>query len=118
MGPFIHVLYIQSADGWYAQCLDYDVGAQGATQEEAEHSFFRTWQLQAQLDRQDGREPFVHLGRAPDKFFEMAKTVEWGTPKDIAPDDDSSRDLSKPPAYMLAASMMKRDSAPPPASHS
>lgn len=113
MGPFIHVLYIQSPSGWYAQCLDYDVGAQGKTQEEAERAFFATWHLQAQIDRESGRQPFAELGRAPDKFFEMAKGLLWSQKDlDVDADDDSSEDLSIPPAYMLTTSMTKRDSVP------
>jgi hypothetical protein len=112
MRRFIHVLYIQRAEGWYAQCLDVDVGAQGATREEAEQAFFATWHLQAQMDRQEGREPFSTLGRAPDEYFELADKVAKWDHRDEAADEDSAEDLTVPPAYMLAGFLPNRDSVP------
>ncbi|HXG69971.1 MAG TPA: hypothetical protein VNJ04_05080 [Gemmatimonadaceae bacterium] len=121
--PYIHVLYIQSSAGWYAQCLEYDVAAQGRSQDEAERSFLATWSLQAQIDRENGEPPFSTLGRAPAKYFEMAKGQKFEIGASLPPDDlpsgeleadadDSSDDVSMPEAHFMAAEMIRRDSSP------
>ena len=76
MPNFIHVLYIQEEDGWFAQCLDFNVAAQGDSLRDAEGAFFRTWAAQIAMDRNHGREPFAGLGKAPDQYWEMLKGVE------------------------------------------
>jgi hypothetical protein len=98
MAPrFIHVLFIADDNGVFAQCLDFDVAAQGATFEEAEQAFFRTCNLQIEIDRQCGREPFSSLGMAPARFWRLAETVsEWHRRE--APE---LPDI--PPAYVIAA---------------
>jgi hypothetical protein len=78
MAECIQVLFIAGDHGVYAQCLDYDLAAQGATPDEAEEAFFRTVGLQIELDRRARREPFTGLGKAPERFWNIAETVsEW-----------------------------------------
>jgi hypothetical protein len=106
----IHVLYVQDEHGWYAQCLDYDIGAQGNTLDEAERAFFRTWQIQVTMDRAHGREPFEGLGKAPDKYWQMLKEASEWTGRQAPPDD--SGEIRQPPAFVIAAQVERMSSLP------
>ena len=99
MPRIIHVLYVKDENGWYAQCLDYDIGAQGASKEDAEQAFFRTWHIQIAMDRAHGRTPFDGLGKAPEKYWKMLEDVTgWhGVASPVEP--------NMPPAFMLAAQL-------------
>jgi hypothetical protein len=109
MPPFIHVLYVKDDCGWYAQCLEFDIGAQGDSQDEAELAFFRTWHIQIAMDRAHGRKPFESLSGAPQKYWDM-----WGQAINMhgsrAPD---SEEANVPPAYMIAAQVERMRASVP-----
>lgn len=66
----IRVVVIRDGDKYVAQCLEYDISAQGSTIDEMQRRFSLT--LQAELDyslREHGK-PFANLDRAPQYFFE------------------------------------------------
>ncbi len=94
----LHVLILREGDGWAAQCLEFDLAAQGSTVREAQDAFERVFQLQIALDKQDNKMPFEGLKRAPDSYWDRAREamrlgerIPLRAPRDV------------PPAYMIRA---------------
>ena len=56
---------------WVAQCLDYDIAAQGHTKARAMESLERTILGQIHLDIEDGKEPLQDIGKPPVYVSEM-----------------------------------------------
>lgn len=74
----LNVLFIQEEGCWVAQCLEYDVAAQGVSFEDAQLNFEQTFifQLMAYWDIHE--DPFEVLERAPEEFWEMHKNTLHG----------------------------------------
>lgn len=75
----LRVLIFQAEYGWIAQCLDYDISAQGATIREMKKRFALTVLGQIALDIQNNREPLKWLGQPPEyqkMYFEDGLKVE------------------------------------------
>lgn len=56
---------------WVAQCLDFDIAAQGESIKEAQESFARVFFGQISLDIEHGRSPLQGIERAPDYYWNM-----------------------------------------------
>ena len=69
----VKVLLIQEDNLWSMQCLDYDLAAQGRTQEEVKDAFGKIFLGQIVIDIREGREPFENIGKAPQEFWDMFK---------------------------------------------
>ncbi|MEO1018524.1 MAG: hypothetical protein AAFY56_12655 [Pseudomonadota bacterium] len=69
----LRVLLISSAEGWIAQCLDYDICAQGSSEDEVKLRFALTVEadLAESIDRHG--EPFKGIDPAPSSFHAL-----WG----------------------------------------
>src|SRR5262245_36307295 len=69
------------ADGvlWVAQCLEYDIAAQGRNIQAAQRAIIRALEDQANRDVADGRVPFEGFDEAPEeylRFFRSGVPVE------------------------------------------
>ena len=60
---------IANASGWVAQCLEYDIAAQGDTISEAMASFRRTFLGQVRVDVAHGRKPLEGIQKAPAEYW-------------------------------------------------
>ena len=87
----VSVLLKKSDDAWYAQCLEYDVAAQGPNVAEVKNRFLKTLMSQIAFDMQDGKLPLSGLPSAPRHCFDLlSNAVEDGpalpvwVPKDAA----------------------------------
>ncbi len=69
----ISVLLIEDGDLWVAQCLEFDLGGQGATQEEAAAALSRHLRAQVTVDRMLGKEPLADIARAPERYWQLYK---------------------------------------------
>ena len=67
---YISVLFFKSGDLWVAQCLEYDIVAQGSNLSNVTRSFEHTFIGQIILDIQQGKEPLYGFGQAPPKYWE------------------------------------------------
>lgn len=76
----ISMLLIRDDNAWSIQCLEYDIAAQGATKEEAEDAFEKTFLGQIYLDIHENREPLEGIEKAPKIFWDMFQKAEQ--PKD------------------------------------
>lgn len=68
----LSVLLHRDGDAWFAQCLQFDVAAQGRTPEEARQRFLTTLTEQILLDLRDSKPPLTHLGPAPNRYIELS----------------------------------------------
>lgn len=64
----VSVLLHRHGDAWVAQCLEFDVAAQGATIPEAKDNFLNTLETQIRFDLKDGKVPLSGLGPAPRSY--------------------------------------------------
>lgn len=67
------ILLLQDHGYWVAQCLEYDVTAQGKNIDEAMTAFERTLVGQVLLDTEQGKQPLSGIGQAPKQFFDLSK---------------------------------------------
>jgi hypothetical protein len=66
------ILLRASGSAWFAQCLEYDVAAQGPTAEDCKVRFMRTLSSRILRDLSAGRVPLVDLQPAPRRYFEQS----------------------------------------------
>jgi hypothetical protein len=66
----VRVLFLHEGDSYVAQCLEYDIAAQGKTLPEVKLAFERTLVGQMMLDMKQGRKPLEGIGEAPRVYFE------------------------------------------------
>jgi hypothetical protein len=66
----VSVLLVKEGDYWVAQCLDYDIAAQGASIEAAKESFGRVFVAKALRDVRRGRQPLSAMPPAPPSVHE------------------------------------------------
>jgi hypothetical protein len=56
----------QYESGWVAECLEYDIGAQGETIDEAKTAFARSFVSQIMIDIAHNRKPLEGIGPSPE----------------------------------------------------
>src|SRR5262245_34805426 len=66
--PMYRVLLVQVGNQWLAQCVDFDMSAQGPSDALAIGAFLRILKARYQKDKQLGREPFESLPAPPERF--------------------------------------------------
>jgi len=64
------ILLRRSGSAWIAQCLEYDVAAQGPTPEVCKQRFMNTMSSRILRDLAQGRVPLADLTQAPKRYFE------------------------------------------------
>lgn len=106
----LSVLLIKEGDDWVAQCLQYDIAAQGDTIDEAMEHWARSVAGHIMLDARAGRGPLEGIKPAPPEYWtrwERGRAVSGTKPVYIpsAPSSRDPRDLvaSAPPAWMIRA---------------
>ena len=77
----VRVLICQDHDadgnrGWVAQCLEYDIAAQGQTLDVVKQRFTLTLIGQMTVDIKHGKKPLEGIKEAPSKFWEHFKQGE------------------------------------------
>jgi hypothetical protein len=67
----VKVLLFEREGFWTAQCLEYDIGAEGKDKESALQNLKRSIRNRMALDDQHGRELLQGVGEAPYKYHAM-----------------------------------------------
>ena len=94
----LHVLLVREGDVWVAQCLDYDIAAQGATISDAKEAFARTFGGQVAVDLHHKVEPLQGFGPAPQEYWDLFTSGErLADPQPIYVPSDV------PPAFVIHA---------------
>ena len=83
---------------WVAQCLEFDIAAQGKTIKDAQRAFERTFLGQVMLDIHDERQPLEGIGQAPKEYWDMFEEAEQ-----LAARRPFRLPPGIPPAFMTAA---------------
>lgn len=81
LGP-LRFVFMQDGVCWIAQCLEYDLGGEGATPQEAAAAVFDAIAARIALDRVLGRAPLAGVPEAPEKYKRL---YAQGKPLDIEP---------------------------------
>jgi hypothetical protein len=93
----ISVLLRQEGYGWAAQCLEYDIAAQGATIAEAKAAIEKVFVGQVVVDLSHGVAPLSGIASAPIEYWQQFKEAER-----LA---DQRQPLYIPPPYTVRATM-------------
>ena len=67
----LSLLLLKEEGKWVAQCLDYDITAQGETIDVARSRFARTFVGQVMVDLHHHQEPLEGIKPAPRKYWQM-----------------------------------------------
>ena len=88
----LRVLLFQEDKTWVAQCLEWDIAAQGKTLDDALNSFECIFVGQIILDIENGRKPLESTPVAPKEYQKMFKDARkladkkpFSLPKEIRP---------------------------------
>jgi len=79
----LSILLLQEDKTWIAQCLEWDIAAQGKTLDDALKSFEKTFVGQLVLDIGQDKNPLENTPRTPKEYwtkFEQAKKLEERKP--------------------------------------
>ncbi len=88
----VRVLFLHEGDSYVAQCLEYDIAAQGKTLPEVKMAFERTFVGQMMLDLRKGKQPLQGIEPAPRLYWEKfekalrledVEPINW--PQDVPP---------------------------------
>jgi len=72
----LSILLLREGDVWVAQCLEYDIAAQGKTIADAKDAFARTFSGQVAVDLHHDVEPLHGFSQAPRMYWELFKKGE------------------------------------------
>lgn len=72
----LRVLFMRDNDLWAAQCVDYDIAAQGRSITEAKKAFEQTIIGQILFDLKRGKEPLADCRPAPESYREKFAEAE------------------------------------------
>jgi hypothetical protein len=92
----LSVLLRHEREGWAAQCLEYDIAAQGATLAEAKDALEKAFVGQIVVDLSNGVEPLSAIGKAPLEYWKQFAQAERLADR---------KPLYVPPPFMVRATM-------------
>lgn len=72
----LSVLVLPEDGGFAAQCLEYDIAAQGTTEEMAKEAFEETFIGQIVVDLKQGKKPLEGIAKAPTMYWDMRERTE------------------------------------------
>jgi hypothetical protein len=95
----LSVLLLLEGEVWVAQCLEYDIAAQGRTIPEVKEAFGRTFAGQVFVDLHHNEEPLSHFAQAPAMYWDKFKKAERLADRQpiLIPSE------ALPPAFMIHA---------------
>lgn len=75
----LRVLLMKDGAGgnWVAQCLEYDIAAQGENLQEAMSAFEYVLNCEAAYSSAQDQEPLAGIGPAPDHYWRMYDQCGW-----------------------------------------
>jgi len=92
----LRVLFVRDGDLWAAQCIDYDIAAQGRSITEAKTAFEQTIIGQILFDIKRGKQPLTDLRPAPESYREKFEAAE-----PLADKKPIEMPKGVPPAYVV-----------------
>lgn len=100
----LSVLFIKDQHStWVAQCLEFDIAAQGKSFKDAQRAFERTFMGQIALDMRNDRRPLEGIKQAPKQYWSMYEESER-----LADRRPFRLPEGIPPAFMISAAQESR----------
>src|ERR1700761_7213221 len=93
----VSVLIFKGQHSWVAQCLEYDIAAQGTTISEATLAFEQTFAGQVVVDIHNNRQPLEGVSQAPQHYWHVFQAAER-----LEPREPSYLKEGVPPAFIIA----------------
>jgi hypothetical protein len=78
----IRVIAFREGDKWIAQCLEYDISAQGVAFQDAMRRLTLTVNAEFEYTREKHGEAFANIAPAPEEFEAMFATIELSLQSD------------------------------------
>ena len=72
----LSVLLLKEGKSWVAQCLEFDITAQGKTPKDAKKTFENTLLGQFILDVEQGKKPLEGIPQTPKIYFDLIERVK------------------------------------------
>ena len=94
----MRVLLLKEETTWVAQCLEYDIAAQGPTVALAKEAFVHAFTSQIAVALHHGEEPLATFGRAPKRYWDLLSEAER-----LAEPIRISDASTIPPSFMINA---------------
>ena len=94
----MRVLLLKEETVWVAQCLEYDIAAQGPTISAAKDAFVRAFAGQIAVALHCGEEPLATFGKAPQYYWDLFSEAER-----LADPIRITDPIKIPPAFMINA---------------
>ena len=95
----LSVLLLREGETWVAQCLEYDLAAQGKSLAEVKDAFAKTFCGQIMVDLHHAVEPLGSFAQAPKRYWYLFKNAERLADRQHLPIPQEAI----PPAYMIRA---------------
>ena len=95
----LSVLLLREGEDWVAQCLEYDIAAQGRTLESVKDAFAQAFAARVTIDLARGVQPLIDLASAPNNYwmkFKLAERQQDHLPIPVPSD-------SLPPTFLIRA---------------
>jgi hypothetical protein len=99
--PALNVLFFKEEGFWVAQCLEFDVTAQGRTIPEARMSFERVLVAQVLCDLKEKRAPLSLIPSAPSHFWRKYRKASALHEREPIPLPEELLPRETPPAWMI-----------------
>lgn len=96
----VRVLLIADRNVWVAQCIDFDLAAQGESPREAMETFKRLFEMQIDIDRKAGKPPLEEIP-SPPHWYEERFNEAW-----LCGQDNDGPKI--PPPFMLKARVSEK----------
>ena len=99
----VSVIIISEGGAYTAQCLQYDIAAQGETISKVKDRFARTFSAHIAIDRERGIEPLSGIPESPQEYWELWNSAHplLGTLPIRVPSLPPG--IQPPPAWMIEA---------------
>lgn len=104
--PRVTILFVREGSAIVAQCLEYDVAAEGDSAAEALRTFFAVLTAQINADIERGVEPLSETSRAPERYWELAETampIAHPAPVSLPMPTPNQSAAPVPPAWTIRA---------------
>jgi hypothetical protein len=72
----LSIVLLKEGSGWVAQCLEYDIAAQGNTVKKAQQAFEKTFVGQLIVDVKHNKMPLEGIAKAPKMYWDMIDQAE------------------------------------------
>lgn len=98
----LRTVIFREGEWWVAQCLDFDIATQAKTLKDLAYELQRVLVGHMVVCRQEGITPFVHLPKAPEKYWDMfSEGLELSAPQNFKLQLDTNVSVPTPELHLV-----------------